>query len=103
MADERAADVLLAIHDALLGAVSAHLRAITAKWEQSSIHFDAYFDGDVTDEDRETMAIVDTEVLAGFPDTHTVTHAVHRIDFPAQIPKSGKFVFLRWEDWPPLQ
>lgn len=103
MSDERATDVLLAIQDALLGAVSTRLRAITIRWDPSSIHFDAYFDGEVTDEDRETMAIVDTEVLAGFPETHTVTHAVHRIDFPAQIPKSGKFVFLRWEDLPPLQ
>ncbi len=103
MTDERATDVLLAIQDALLGAIAANLRAITARWDQSSIHFDAYFDGEVTDEDRETMAIVDTEVLAGFPETHTVTHTVHRVDFPAQIPKSGKFVFLRWEALPPLQ
>ena len=103
MNDERTKDVLLAIHNALLGAISARLRAVTARWDLTSVHFDAYYDGDVTDADREIMAIVDTEVLAAFPETHTVEHAVHRVDFPAPIPKSGKFVFLRWEDLPPLQ
>jgi hypothetical protein len=101
MADERTVAVLLALYDALLGAIPAHLRAITARWDESSVHFDAYYDGEVSDEDRETMAVVDTEVLAGFPETHVVSHAVHRLDFPAEFPDSGRFVFHRQEDLPP--
>ncbi len=103
MADERTVEVLLALYDALLGSITAPLRAITARWDQSSIHFDAYYDGEISDGDRETMAIVDTQVLAGFPETHTASHAVHRLDFPAKVPTSGKFIFLRREDQPPLE
>lgn len=102
MANEREVAVLLAIYEALLGAIPSHLRAITARWDESSIHFDAYYDGEVTDEDRETMAVADTEVLAQFPATHTVTHEVHRLDFPAEFPRSGRFIFHRQEDLPPF-
>jgi hypothetical protein len=62
MPNEREAAVLLAIYEALLGAIPAHLRAITARWDETSIHFHAY-------EDRETMAVADTEVLAQFPES----------------------------------
>ncbi len=103
MSDERATTVLLALHDALLGAVPAHLRAVVVRWDEHSVHFDAYYDGEVTDKDRETMEIVDTEVLAAFPESHTVSHAVHRLDFPAVFPGSGRFVFHRQEDLPQFQ
>lgn len=102
MDDERATTVLLAIYDALLGAIPAHLRAITARWGETDIHFDCFYDGEITETDQETMEIVETEVSSHYPVTHTVSHGVHRLDFPAEFPDWGRFIFHRQEDLPPF-
>jgi len=102
MIDERSATVLLALYDALLGAIPGHLRAITARWDETSVHFDCYFDGEITDDDQEAMEIVEADLSANFPAAHTVSHARHLLNFPAEFPDSGRFIFHRREDLPPF-
>jgi hypothetical protein len=99
MNEERRCSVLLALQVALLSAIPAHLRAVTARWTDTDVHFDCYFDGAITDDDEETMDIVETEAMAALPATNTVTRALHRLDFPARLPSADQFVFHRKEDW----
>lgn len=97
--DERKAKVLLSLRAALLGAVTPNLRAVGVDWDDIRIHFICYFHGPISDEDRATMAIVDTEVLADFPESHEVTHELLQLDFPAPLPTDEVRVYRRKEDW----
>ena len=94
---QRYETVRIAIQEALIGRVSAQLRKVRANFGQTNIHLDCYFDGEVYDADRESMASVETELAAAFPNNHSVTHTVHRIDYPQPIPKQAYCFFARRE------
>jgi len=89
--------VLLSLQRALLGEVTPNLRVVTVTYDLESIHFDAFFDGPIGDEEREGMSLVETEVLAEFPATHKITHGVIRLDAPAPLPKDRIWVYYRKE------
>jgi len=97
--DERQAKVLRSLQVALLGAVTPNLRRVCVTWDDTHVHFNCYFDGAISDEDRATMAVVDTEVYADFPGSHEVTHDVLRLDFPQRLPTDKAAVYQRKEDW----
>ena len=94
---ERKCEVLIAIQQALLGEVSSRLRAVTVYFDDNSIQFDCYYDGEILENDRESMSCVETELLAVFPETHKVTHSIRRWDFPEPIPKIRLWVYFRKE------
>jgi hypothetical protein len=95
---QRRSDVLLSIQRALLGEVSPRLRAVTVTFDEKSVAARAYFDGELDDEDRESMSSVETQLLADFPEEHSVTVECHRLDAPAPIADDGTWVFARRED-----
>jgi hypothetical protein len=94
---ERKLHVLVALQQALLGEVSPALRAVTVLYDDNSIHFDAYYDGNVSDDASEAMSRVETELIAAFPETHRISYSVKRLDYPALIPKDRVWVFYRQE------
>lgn len=96
----RRCEVLIAIQQALLGEVSHRVRAIITKYTDFSIHFEAYFDGEILEEDRESMLLVDTELVAMSPSSHVISHDLIRLDAPLSLPKEGIWVYHRKE---PLQ
>jgi len=95
--NNRKQSVLVALQQALLGEVSTRLRAVTVSFDESSIHFEAIFDGAVGEDDRESMSCVETELMALFPSAHVITHAVRRSDFPEPIPQDKVWAFYRKE------
>ena len=95
--DGREQRILLAFQVALLGEVSAKLRRVSVILDNESIHFDCYFDGEIDDDDRESMSCVESEVMSFFPDTQEITHKVIRCDAPEPVPKSGRSVYCRRE------
>jgi len=94
---ERKNAVLVALQQALLGEISDKLRAVTVSYDEESIHFVCYFDGEIQEDDWESMSCVETELLAQFPDTHQITRELVRCDCPVPIPKDRIFVFWRKE------
>ena len=88
---------LLAIQQSLLGEVSARLRALTIRMTGDYLHFDAYYDGPIDQDEVESMSCVETELIAALPDTITISHSVHRIDSPSIVPKTDIFVYMRRE------
>jgi len=88
---------MVAVQQALLGEVSASLRAVTVSYDENSIHLDCYYDGEIVDDDREAMSCVETELLATFPETHTITVQICRMDHPTPIPKGKIWAFCRRE------
>jgi hypothetical protein len=96
--NDRKHRVLVALQQALLGEVSSRLRAVTVLYDDNSVHFDCYYNGDISDEDREAMSCVETELIAALPETDKITHQVLRMDYPRAIPKDRTWVFFRKED-----
>ena len=94
---QRYETVRIAIQEALIGKVSARLRKLFAEFGQTNIHLDSYFDGEVSAEDRDSMACVEAELTAAFPNNHRITHTVHRLDYPELIPKRRRCFFARRE------
>ena len=88
---------LLAMQKSLLGEIFSALRAVTMRIAEGELHFDAYIDGALQDEDLESMSCVETELIAALPDSVIVSHAVHRVDLPLRYPLSDIFVYARRE------
>lgn len=63
--------VLLSIQVALLGEITPNIRGITCAWNESVIDIHCYFEGEITEEDEDSMDCVATEVIADFP-KHTI-------------------------------
>ncbi|MBZ4396329.1 hypothetical protein VZQ01_24685 [Myxococcus faecalis] len=93
----RSSLVHLSLQRALLGAIPSRLRAVTVRFDDTRLHFEAFFDGAIRDEDRETMSEVETELIADFPDDHEISHELIRLDPPALIPKDRAWVYYRQE------
>jgi len=96
--NDRRHQVLVAVQQALLGEVSLRLRAVTVSYDATSIRLDCYHDGEITDEDREAMSCVETELMAVSPENHTITHKMNRKDYPGSIPKETTWAFFRKEN-----
>ena len=94
---KRKHEVLIALQQALLGEIGCRIRTIIVKYTNASIHFDVYVDGEILEEDRESMMQVDTELVAASPSSHTISHDVIRLDAPASIPKEDIWVYCRRE------
>ncbi len=96
--DARRCEVMMALQQALLGEVSPQIRAVSVSWEDGSIHFLAYIDGPISEEVRESMSCSETELMALFPSSESVTHEVIRLDEPLPIPKDLVWVYRRREE-----
>ena len=95
--NERKCEVLVAMQQALLGAVSSRLRAVTVTFTDTSLQFICYYDQQITDLDKEAISEVETELIAYFPDAHDISYEIVQLDFPKQIPKDCSWIYYRSE------
>lgn len=95
---ERQKDALLAVMMGCLGEITPRMRAVSARCDETSISVRVYVDGEVVEEEREAVSLIETEVLAAFPDGHRVAVECLRLDAPAPIPKDAYFVYCRHEE-----
>jgi hypothetical protein len=91
------ADILLSLQRALLGEVSSYLRQVTVDWDNEEIIIRCYFNGPISDIDRESMECVHTSVIADFFPEHSVDLEIIRKDAPAPIGTRGAVVYARRE------
>ena len=68
--------VLLSVQTALLDEITPNIRGITCGWDDSLITVHCYFQGEISEYDRESMECVATEVIANFPE--------HKIDIESK-------------------
>ncbi|WP_437480736.1 hypothetical protein WME75_36185 [Sorangium sp. So ce1014] len=95
--NDRRCAVLVAVQQALLGEVTANLRAVAVTYDNKSIRLEAYFDGEISDEDEEAMSLVETELIAAFPEDHATDVSLIRRPAPEPIPKNRIWAFHRKE------
>lgn len=77
-------DLLLTAQVALLGEISASIRAVTVGWSATEIQLRAIVDGLPCDDDVESMECVGTEIIASFPQ-HQIAVEVIQLDAPAPL------------------
>lgn len=99
---DRRTSVLLSVQRALLGEVRPPLRCVTVGWDTDSIHILCVFDGEIAEDDRESMECVLTEVIADFPAAEG--DRIHldcvRRDAPAPLEFLQATVYSRYETIP---
>jgi len=77
-------EVLLTLQVALLGEVPEALRGITCDWNESQIVIHCYFDGEIAEEDRESMEDVVAEVIASFLEHEVILDCIRK-DMPEPL------------------
>lgn len=89
--------VLLSLQRALVGNVFPALRGMTVSWESGNIRILAYVDGDISEDNLESLRYVETEVIADFFPQHFVSLEVVRKDAPEIVKPLQAWVYLRRE------
>lgn len=79
--------VLDTIVGALLGEVPPNLRALRVNYGSDWINFTAYFDGPISEVNKESMSCVETELLAAFPQEHKISYMALQLDYPNPLPQ----------------
>ena len=82
---------------ALVGEVSPALRWAGFSLAGRRVALVFFYDGPISDEDRESASCVETEVIAGLPDDVQVSTEVIRLDSPARPPEPDRWVYGRRE------
>src|SRR5437016_5274777 len=91
--------ILIQLQQALLGEVTSNLRAVTLTFDETSIHFDAYFDSPPSEDDCECMSEVETALWAHYYDLYEISH--NDITLAAPDPIQGQYwIYHRFEGYP---
>lgn len=88
-------EVRLILQTALLGEIGSGLRAVAYQRGEDSLAIRFYFDGPISDDDRESAACVTTEVIAAMREGVRVSEELIRCDVPERIPADAALVFRR--------
>ncbi|MDK2632980.1 hypothetical protein QMZ93_06445 [Pantoea stewartii subsp. indologenes] len=89
----------LSIQSALLGAVSENMRSIAVDICGNKIFLYFFIDGEIQDDDKENISIIETEVIADFEEYFDIETIIKRVDFPEPIIlERGHSVFQRKEN-----
>lgn len=87
----------LSIQRALLGEVSAQLRAVVFSIEGRKIDIRFYYDGKISGLDTESASCVETEIIADYEDADMIEVRCIRSDIPNLIDDGGVWVYHRRE------
>ncbi len=83
------AKVLLSIQRALLGEVTANLRAVACDWDEKRIVLRFIIDGPADDTLRDDLQAVGSEVIADFVSPMQIEEQIVRVDLPEDLKAHG--------------
>jgi len=91
--------IRLALQTALLCEVSANLRLVEVEWndEEQKIFLYFYFDGEISEEDRESAFCITQEASADFDEETKILEQCIRLDYPNPLPLNRLQVYRRRE------
>ncbi|EDU7996607.1 hypothetical protein CSM15_005080 [Salmonella enterica subsp. diarizonae] len=88
----------LSIQSALLGAITENIRNVAVYINEKKILLYFFIDGEIREDDKENISIIETEVIADFEDDFDIESIVKRVDTPEPITLDRGFsVFQRKE------
>jgi hypothetical protein len=93
---DREQTILLSVWAALIGEITPKMRAIYVDWDENTISLYFFVDGEFSEEEKEDMSCIVTEVVAQMPD-NMFEEFFERLDYPNPIACPGRCVFKRKE------
>ena len=94
-------DAIVYLNRALWGEVFPSLRSASIGWDENKIILYFYHDGEISEDDHESLECVATEVIACFP-YHGLDVNIERCDYPKRVPQIGELVYYRKEPTPKI-
>ena len=85
--------LVMSANRALLDEISSAVRAVFVRSDDTDIHVRFVFDGPISDEDRESLSCVGTEMVADFPD-HGVCEDGVQVDMPNPVPRQEGWILV---------
>ncbi|MEO5929100.1 MAG: hypothetical protein ABIR47_04140 [Candidatus Kapaibacterium sp.] len=86
--DGKGRKISLILKSELLGDAPANLRAVAFAYGEKEISFFCYFDGEISEDNREAMLSIKTVLAGFFPEENYVAHHVVPCDYPQALPSS---------------
>jgi hypothetical protein len=98
--EEMRTRILLSLQGGLLDEVPCALRAVTVGWEAPWIYMHSYFDGEISDENFDSLGAAAAEVIADFLEPWKIDDKCFRKDAPESLGpyKLMEWVYHRYED-----
>jgi hypothetical protein len=85
--------LICSVNRALLQEVGPALRAVKAKDDGGTIRLRFFFDGEPSDDDRDSASTTAAEVISDFPN-FALDDEVIRLDRPQPIPGDGAWITI---------
>lgn len=84
---------------ALLGNVSANLRAVTVDCTDEFYQVSFFYDGEISEEEHEFLEHTMDQIIGDFWTNKEpkFKYFINRLDYPKAIPEQGVFVYQRYE------
>ena len=89
---------MLALQVALLGEITHPMRAVAVIYDDTSLRFQIFFDGEPTGGEHESVSSIETGLLALFPPEHEILGQWVHLGFPLPLPKDVHFAYRRKEE-----
>ncbi|RZT21624.1 hypothetical protein [Fictibacillus sp. BK138] len=90
-------NLIISCHRSLLGAIPHNLRGLTVMFENETLHWIGYFDGEPSEEEKRLLTLACTEVIADFPIIKGVNEEYLNHSYPLKMDMLEFWAFLRWE------
>lgn len=87
----------LSVQRALLGEVSARVRAVACFVRSGELEVKIYIDGNISEEDLESASCVETEIIADYGENNEIRVVCVRADVPSLVGDTGHLVYKRKE------
>ena len=92
---------ILTLNKALLGKVFPIVRAARIDWNDDKIILYFYYDGEISEEDHESLESVAKEVISDFSE-YNLDLNIKRGDYPEQLLQKEELVYRRKEVTPEI-
>jgi hypothetical protein len=80
-----------------LGEISPSLRAVTLGFQEKLIKGIFYFQGEVSEDNIESVSCIEGEVIADFSEDYTIDFRIERLDYPGEMKMLDAWVYRRKE------
>lgn len=97
--EQKHRNLLGSVHRALSGSLPSVVRAVFCKDESSRVFLRFVVDGEISDDDWDSVSCIGAEVIADFSAPYMIEESIKRLDVPAQVatPPGWLLAFRRHE------
>jgi hypothetical protein len=88
--------LLFLTKEELKSSITNKIRGVITVWEDPTAHIYFYFDGEITEQDREDASDVCTYIIAHFPNGLLEENYI-RMDYPEPLPESPYWAYKKIE------